>query len=396
MGRILHSAIDKVYNWRNLERAAVKVVANRGSGGVDGMSVAAWKRDQVRHLTTLNERLKLDTYRSKSVKRVYIDKPGSKKKRPLGIPTIMDRVCQQAVHNVLSPVFEEYFHAASHGFRPNRSTKTAAREIQENRKAGYRAVVDIDIKGFFDNVDHEILMRLVRKAVKDRRVLGLIRGWLKAGVMEEGKVIYQVSGTPQGGVISPLLSNVYLTVLDNALEKAGYKFVRYADDVLIQCRDKYQAELALAFVRDVMRQLKLELNEEKTKISSFDEGFDFLGFHFGKKGRGVGTKSLKAFYRKVRESTKRQQGDIPLNQVIDKLNPIIRGWGTDHLEGRNVGLFSNLDRWIRNRLRSYKWKRWRDRPGRGVRPSREEFANLRLVSLREMLRPINAQLTLKF
>lgn len=203
MKRILHSAIDKVHNWKNLVRASRKVVRNKGRGGVDGMSVKKWEAKEEKHLRVLRQRLINDTYRSKPALRCYIDKLGSKKKRPLGIPVINDRVCQQAVHNVLSPVFDEYFHEESHGFRVGRSTHTAAKRVEELRKQGFRKVVDLDIRGFYDHLDHEILMKLVRQVVKDRRVLGLIRGWLKAGVMEEGKVRYQTSGTPQGGVMTP-------------------------------------------------------------------------------------------------------------------------------------------------------------------------------------------------
>jgi len=369
-------------------------MTNRGSGGVDGMSVAGWKRNEETYLKTLRRKLIRREYRSKPVRRLYIDKPGSKKKRPLGIPTIVDRVCQQAVHNVLAPEFEAYFHEGSHGFRPGRSTKTAAKRIEKLRRKGYRVGVDIDIKGFFDNVDHEILMGLMRKVVKDRRVLGLVRGWLKAGVLEEGNVKYLTSGTPQGGVISPLLSNVYLTPLDNALEDAGYQFVRYADDVLILCRDAEETQEALECARTVLAMLKLEMSEEKTKLVSFAEGFDFLGFHFGKRGRGVGTKSLKSFYLKVRESTRRNQGDIPLEKVIRKLNPVIRGWGNYHLEGRNVGLFTKLDKWIRNRLRSYYWKGWRSRAMFNVKPSKDDLERLGLLSLRCMIKPNELQLSL--
>jgi group II intron reverse transcriptase/maturase len=394
--KILHSAIDKVYNWNNLKASATKVAKNKGSGGVDGMGMSDWKKSEDKHISDLRRRLMNDTYRSKPVRRVFIPKPGSSKKRPLGIPTITDRVAQQAVHNILSPVFEEYFQEESHGFRPGRSTKTAARKIDETRKQGYSIVVDIDIRGFFDNVDHEILMRLVRKVVKDRRVLGLIRGWLKAGVMEEGNVRWQVSGTPQGGVISPLLSNIYLTVLDNALADTGIKFVRYADDVLILCRDLDRAQSALELVRSVLTKLKLELNEEKTQISSFNLGFDFLGFHFGRAGRGIGTKSLKSFYRKVREATRRNQGDVPLSIVIENLNPIIRGWGNYHNQGRNIGMFTKLDKWTRNRIRSYVWKRWRDRAAFNVHPSKEELEKSGLLSLRSIFRPKYVQLELQF
>jgi group II intron reverse transcriptase/maturase len=254
--------------------------------------------------------------------------------------------------------------------------------------------VDLDIKGFFDNVDHEILMRLVRSAVKDRRVLGLIRGWLKAGVMEEGNIKYLTSGTPQGGVISPLLSNIYLTPLDNALTEKGFRHVRYADDVVILGRTYEEAVEALEYARGILGQLKLELSEEKTVISNFDEGFDFLGFHFGKRGRGVGSKSMKSFYRKVRETTRRAQGDIPLERIVENLNPIVRGWGNYHNEGRNAGVFTKLDKWIRNRLRSYYWKRWRDRRGTNQKPSREDFERMGLITLRSIVRSNEFQLKL--
>jgi group II intron reverse transcriptase/maturase len=292
------------------------------------------------------------------------------------------------------PVFEEYFHDSSHGFRPGRSTRTAAREVEELRRKGYRVVVNLDILGFFDNVDHEILMRLVRKVIKDRRVLGLIRGWLKAGVMEEGKVRYLTSGTPQGGVISPLLSNVYLTVLDNALEDRQIRFVRYADDVLLMCRSEHEATEALEYARRVLGKLKLELNEDKTQMSTFKEGFDFLGFRFGLRGRGVGTKSLRGFYRKVREITRRQQRDIPVGAVIRKLNPVLRGWSNYHCEGRNVGLFTRLDKWVRNRLRAYIHKCWRTHHRICGKPDKSELDRMGLFSLRKILRPNGSQLQL--
>ena len=393
--RVLHSVIDKVYNWNNLSRASRKVVGNKGCAGVDGMSVKRWQEKEDIHLQELRKQLMNDTYRSKPILRSYIPKPGSDKQRPLGIPAVKDRVCQQAVCNPLSPVFEEYFHEDSYGFRPGRSTRTAAKRVEALRKQGYHHVVDLDIRDFFGQVNREILMRLVGQVVKDRRVLGLIRGWLAAGVMEEGNLRYQISGTPQGGTISPLLSNVYLTVLDNALTEEGYQFARYADDVLIVCQSKEDAERALNHARTVLGRLKLNLNEEKTRISSFDEGFDFLGFHFGKRGRSIAGKSLKAFYGKVREITKRHQGDKPVNAVIDELNPLLRGWANYHCEGRNVGMFTKLDSWIRKRLRSYLYKRWVVFKWPGVnKPTADDFERMGLFLLRKVLRPEALQLTL--
>lgn len=393
--RVLHSVIDKVYNWNSLKVASRKVVGNRGRAGVDGMSVVRWKEKEEQHLRELRRRLMNDTYRSKPVLRRYIAKPGSEKQRALGIPAVTDRVCQQSVQSVLSPVFEEYFHEDNHGFRPGRSTRTAAKRVEDLRKQGYCHVVDLDIRDFFGRVDREILMGLVGQVVKDRRVLGLIRGWLTAGVLEEGNLRYQATGTPQGGVISPLLSNVYLTVLDNALAEAGYRFVRYADDVLIFCRSEKEAAEALNHAKAVLGRLRLELNEEKTRISSFDEGFDFLGFHFGKRGRSIARKSLKALYGKVRQVTKRQQGDKPVTAVIEALNPLLRGWANYHCEGRNVGMFTRLDRWVRKRLRSYMYKRWRvyNWP-RENKPTAEEFEGMGLFSLRKVFRPKALQLSL--
>lgn len=385
MGKTLHSLIDKVYCLRNLIRASRKVCSNGGSPGLDGMSVQQWRAEEEKNLKSLRSALIDERYQSKPVKRVYIPKPGDpSKKRPLGIPALRERVCQQAVLQKLSPAFEEVFFQDSYGFRPGRSTHAAARRIEELKRQGYRYVVDLDIENFFGNVDHEILLHLVRKVVKDRRVLGLLRGWLKAGVMEEGKVRYDSSGTPQGGPISPLLSNVYLTPFDFAMEKAGWHLVRYADDVLILCKTQEEAQAALEQARSLLTELKLKLSEAKTKVSSFQEGFDFLGFRFGSRSRGVGKKSLKALYEKVRKATRRQQGDIPVTSVIAAVNPIVTGWGNYHREGNNKGLFSTLDKWIRNRIRAYKRRRWRDR-GRWKVFSEEQLTQMGLNSLRGLI-----------
>lgn len=361
MVKPLHSAIDKVYRLANLTKASAKVMANKGAPGVDEVTVDTWKASEAAQLRQLHGALYTGTYRGKPVRRVYIPKPGTKKQRPLGIPAMADRVCQQAVLRVIQPTFEEIFFEGSHGFRPGRSAHTARQAILDYHKAGYRYVVDLDIADFFNEVDHGILMKLVREVVKDRRVLGLIRGWLTAGVMEEGSVRYAISGTPQGGVISPLLSNIYLTPFDRELQKAGCTFIRYADDVLILCRTREEAQAALEVAQNLLNRLKLRLSPEKTIISSFQEGFDFLGFHFGKRHVGVGKKSLRAVHAKVREATRRVQGDIPVELVIQKVNPIIRGWANYHRHGNNVSLFRTLDKWVRNRIRAYKRGRWRDR-----------------------------------
>jgi group II intron reverse transcriptase/maturase len=382
--RPLHSVIDKVYRMANLAEASRKVCANKGAPGVDGQTVEAWRAKELAHLRQLHGELYADKYRSKHVRRHYIPKPGSKKMRPLGIPAVKDRICQQAVLNILQPAFEKVFSPGSHGFRPGRSTHTARRAILAYRKAGFRFVVDLDIQSFFDEVDHDILMKLVRGLVKDRRVLGLIRGWLSAGVMEEGKVRYQISGTPQGGVISPFLANIYLTPFDRGLAQAGYTHVRYADDVLILCRSREEAEAALEKAGELLGALKLRLSEEKTKTSSFAEGFDFLGFHFTARHVGVGEKSLKGFHAKVRSMTRRQQGGAPLAKIIEQVNPVLRGWANYHREGNNSGLFRELDKWVRNRIRAYKRGRWRDR-GRWKIYEAEELDRMGLLRTERML-----------
>jgi len=231
-------------------------------------------------------------------------------------------------------------------------------------------------------------MKLVRCLVKDRRVLGLIRGWLSAGVMEEGKVRYQISGTPQGGVISPLLANIYLTPFDRGLTEAGFVHVRYADDVLILCRSREEAEAALGKAKELLERLKLRLSEEKTKVGGFAEGFDFLGFHFTARYVGVGKKSLQGFHAKVREMTKRQQGDVPLSKIIGQVNPVLRGWANYHREGNNTGLFRDLDKWVRNRVRAYKRRCWRDR-GRWKIYEAEELDWMGLVRTERMLAKVS-------
>jgi len=376
----LHSLIDKIYRMANLVKASAKVCANKGAAGADKVTVEAWRTKETANLRQLHGELYTDTYHSQPVRRVYIPKPGTKKQRPLGIPALKDRVCQQATLQVLQPTFEELFFEGSHGFRPGKSTHTAKEAILEYKKAGYRHVVDLDISNFFNEADHTILMKLVREVVKDRRALRLIRGWLTAGVMEEGNVRYETSGTPQGGVISPLLSNIYLTPFDRGLQAAGYEHVRYADDVLILCRTREEAEAALQAADELLTRMKLRLSPEKTIISSFQEGFDFLGFHFGKRHVGVGKKSLKSVYAKVREVTRRIQGDIPVGLVIAELNPKIEGWANYHRHGNNITLFRNLDKWVRNRIRAYIRRRWRDR-GRWKIHSAEELDRMGLARM---------------
>ena len=385
MAKTLHSVIDKVYSLANLIRASKRVCDNKGAGGLDGMTVEQWRAHELQNIRILRRLLLEDRYQCRPVKRRYIKKKGSNKLRPLGIPDVSERVCQMAVVQQLQPTFEKLFHKDSFGYRPSRGTQQAADRVEALRKEGYRFAVDLDIEAFFDNVDHEIMLRLVRQVVKDRRVLALIRGWLKSGVMEEGKLRYLTSGTPQGGVISPLLSNIYLTPFDRTLEAAGYTHVRYADDVVILCRSREEAQSALAVAVEALGRLKLRISAEKTKVTSFQEAFDFLGFKFKTRSRGIGEKSLKAFYEKVREVTKRRQGDRPVGDIITNLNPVVNGWGRYHRVGQNCAIFGQIDKWVRNRVRAYVRQRWRDR-GRNKLLSAEELAEKGLTSLAYLIR----------
>lgn len=381
MERRYYSLIDKVYDLRNLHEAWKEVRRNKGAAGVDRVSTARFDADLEPRLRRLQEQLRAGTYTPPPVRRVYIDKADGSK-RPLGIPTVADRVVQQAVRRILAPIFEAVFLPCSHGFRAGRSTRTAIQMVEEYRKQGLRWVVDVDFKSYFDTLDHEVLMAQVRTRVTDGRILGLIRSWLTAGVMSEGNLSYQTTGTPQGGVISPLLANIYLHRLDQALTKWGYKVVRYADDLVVLCESQNKAKTALGLLKQVAEgELRLTLHPEKTRITTFGKGFDFLGFTFKRQHRVARKKALERFKDRVRELTPRQTHRT-LREVIADLNPLIRGWGNYFRLGHMKGRFEALDQWIRMRLRSkvLKRKAHRSRVASDVLPNRR-FEELGLVSL---------------
>ena len=280
--RKAHSLIGRVYDRRNLWRAWERVRKNKGAGGVDGVTIARFEADLDRYLDALHRLLKEGRYRPRPVKRVEIDKPGTTKKRPLGIPTVMDRVCQQALVQVLAPIFEPTFREASFGYRPGRSAHKAMRRIW--RQLGQAEwIVDADISDFFGSLSHELLVDLVADRVADGKVLSLIRSMLTAGVLRDGVFESAIAGVPQGGVASPLLSNIYLTVFDQRMAKAGFALTRYADDWLIVCRSRTEAERALASARAVLEgELGLRLHPEKTRIVHITRGFEFLGYKVGR------------------------------------------------------------------------------------------------------------------
>lgn len=363
MKRKHHSLIDKVYAPRNLEAAWAKVRANKGCAGVDRKSVEHFEQHAERYLLGLHEMLEEDRYSPHAILRVWIPKPDGRK-RPLGIPTVADRVVQQAVLNVLGPIFERKFLAASHGFRPGRSTHTALRQMWKHLKRGRPWIVDADIKSYFDTIPHERLIDFVAEEVADGRVLRLVRQFLTAKVLEGTELKDVELGTPQGGVISPLLANIYLHHFDVKMAAEGYEEIRYADDFVVLCGTRKEAERALERMRDILEgELGLTVHPEKTRIVHVSEGFEFLGYLIAK-GYSLYArpreKSLERFREKVRLLTRRQQ-PIKLTEMIRRLCLLLRGWGNYYHKAQVRTLFYKLDRWILRRVRAFIAKRWRSR-----------------------------------
>lgn len=355
----VHSLIDKVYKLLNLYIAWEKVKANKGAGGIDRVSIEDFERNLDLNLREIHLLLYEDKYIPQPVRRVWLPKPNGDK-RPLGIPAIRDRVAQQALLNRLSNIFEPKFLDCSFGFRPNRSAHQAIQGVEDYLRSGYEWIVEVDIEKFLDSVNRSLLLDLVNEEITDGRVLRLIRSFLEAGVMEEIKVKHMLSGTPQGGVISPLLTNIYLHPFDEMMTQEGFRIIRYADDVVVLCRTKNEAEAALNKIREVLEAgLKLKLNAQKTRAVHKTQGFEFLGYSFG---RGYldykipRRRAIKAFKDKVRWLTRRQQPKS-MSMIITELNPVIRGWGNYFIKGNCRRVFTELDFWLRNRITAYKLKR---------------------------------------
>lgn len=354
-----YSLYDKVFLEKNLRKAFFEVKRNKGTGGVDRISIWQYQRSLDQNIRELSRILQQKTYQPLPVRRVLIPKPDGKK-RPLGIPAVRDRVVQQSLLNVLQPIFEKTFHYSSYGYRPNRSAHQAIRKIEEYLAQGYQWIVDADIKDFFGTLDHELLIDELNSQIADGSILNLIRQFLKAGIMEEGKIVYQTTGTPQGGVISPLLSNIYLNSFDWEIAKLGYRLVRYCDDWIILTQTKEEAEQAKCLAEKLLQEKKFRLNLQKTRIVDHQEGFEFLGFWFkdydGIHRKGLRHRATKSFSEKIRYFTRRQQPKN-IKMLIEKLNPIIRGWGLYFRIGDVKAKFSDLDSWIRMRLRSFLMKK---------------------------------------
>ena len=373
------SLIDRVYDVRQLRLAwerldeRTKGEKRRRGAGVDGVTVERFVERAEEEIRRLGEELKAGSYRPRPVRRHWIAKPGTNKKRPLGLPCVRDKVVQEVLRSLIEPIFEEEFLGGSHGFRPNRSTETACRRLEGELRAGKVWVVDADITGCYDNIDHEKLLDEVNRRIADGKVLKLIRAFLKAGVMEEMKIQDSEKGTPQGGIVSPLLANIYLHAMDERLESKGITWVRYADDFLLLCRSREEAEAALGVVREILGDMGLSLSPEKTRIAHLEEGFDFLGWHYQGRQRWPRKKSVDAVRRKLRERTRRLRPGS-MEAICGELRPVLQGWFNYFRDGNSGQAFSKTTSWLRRRLRSILHRRHKGH-GMGSRQLNRRWPN---------------------
>ncbi len=358
------SLIDKVYRPTTLWNAWQQVKANRGAAGIDRQSVEAFESHAQAYLDELAQALQTGRYRPQAVRRVEIPKAGGKT-RPLGIPTVKDRIVQTAVKRVIEPIFEQRFASNSYGFRPGKGCKDALREVDASLKAGYTHVVDADLQSYFDTIPHDKLQARLKEHLSDGRLLDLLTSWLKQDIVKELESWTPTAGTPQGAVISPLLANLYLHPLDERMQERGYRMVRYADDFVILCRSAEEAQKALEEVRKWVEANGLQLHPEKTHVGNCMEagqGFEFLGYRFEAGKRWVRKKSLMRFKDKVRQKTKRSRG-ASMKEIIIDLNSMLRGW-FGYFQHAHPWTFNGLDGFIRRRLRS-RLRQQDKRPGQG-------------------------------
>jgi RNA-directed DNA polymerase len=377
-GGVWYSLIDKVANLSVLRAGFERVKRNKGAPGVDRVTVAMFEAHLEQNLAKLRTGLLAGTYEPQAIRRQWIPKPGRAEKRPLGIPTVRDRVVQSALRSVLEPIFEREFGAQSYGFRPGRGCKDALRRVDELLKAGYTWVVDADLESYFDTIPRVALREQVSRRVADGRVLDLVEAFLRQTVMDDMQAWSPERGAPQGAVISPLLSNIYLDPLDHEMAARGREMVRYADDFVILCRSEAEAREALAEVEAWVDGAQLSLHPDKTRIvdATVRGGFDFLGYHFERGHKRPGKKSLKKLKDTVRHHTRRTNGRS-LEATIAKLNPVLRGW-FEYYKHSNKSTFRPLDQWIRTRLRSILRKRRRGR-GRGRGADHQRWPNAYFV-----------------
>jgi len=372
IGGVWFRLIDKVFNPKNLWSAWAKSARNKGSPGVDGITIERYEKDAEANVQRLSEELRTGTYQPKAIRRTYVPKPDGKM-RPLGIPTVSDRIVQGAVRHVIEPIFEKEFAAHSYGFRPRRGCKDALRRVDGLLKSGYRYVVDADLKSYFDTIPHDRLMQEVGKRVADGRVLKLIEAFLEAKIMEGLDQWTPMAGAPQGAVISPLLSNIYLNPLDHLMAGKGYEMVRYADDFVILCKSRQEAERALEEVKRWTAQAGLTLHPEKTRIADAVEGkFEFLGFRFEKGRRWPRDKSKKKLRTTIKLRTRRTNG-VSLREVVLRINPVLKGW-FGYFKHADRWAMREVDGWVRMRLRSILRKR-HGRRGRGRGSDHQRWPN---------------------
>ena len=375
---LMEEALDRP----NMKRALQRVRKNKGSAGIDGMTVKELAGWLVEHWPRVREQLLAGTYQPQPVLRVTIEKRGGGE-RQLGIPTVLDRLIQQALLQVLQPRFDPTFSEHSHGFRPGRGAHGAIAEARRHIQNGKRWVVDVDLEKFFDRVNHDVLMGRLARRVEDRRVLGLVRRYLQAGVMADGVVVERHEGTPQGGPLSPLLANVLLDEVDQELERRGHAFVRYADDLRVFVGSKKAGQRVMGSLVALFGMLRLRVNEAKSAV---DRAWNrpFLGFAFWvSPGRQVVTRvareALGAMKERVREHTKRSRG-WSLKSVVEELGQYLRGWKAYFRIAATPGVFRLLDEWIRHRLRAYQLKAWkrgktvfRELTARGLSPGKAAY-----------------------
>ncbi len=351
------SLIDKVYSLKTLNIAWEQVKSNKGSAGIDKVSIEKFEHKAQIYLQELEQSLKEHSYNPQPVKRVYIPKAGGKK-RPLGIPVVKDRIVQTAIKMVIEPIFEKEFLDMSYGFRPQRGCKDALRELEHLLKDGYLWVVDADLQSYFDTIPHDRLMSLLEMRISDQPLLNLIQKYLKQNIIDGVKNWIPIAGTPQGAVLSPLLANIYLHPMDIMLTNLGLKVVRYADDFVILSKTQKEAKIALEKVKEWVNEVGLTLHPDKTHIGNASikgQGFEFLGYRFEAGKRFVRKKSLKSFRDKVRAKTKRSRSGS-INEIIADLNPMLRGW-FEYFKHAYKTTFNSNDGFVRRRLRAILLKR---------------------------------------